>query len=1357
MTASGSEAQFFERPFGEANLPAETTLMPDDNNLLRCVVTELRRSNGVGGFHRTTFAYHGKGLLSTRNWGFLGYYAQRVRDEQSGITTYRQRRLDFPHFGQVAQVHQYDNLFGGHNEILTHNYRYFSVQSLTIGSGNTVVPYMSRRLNMIRDNGVTLGAQITDTDYQFSNGLLDETVSVQRLSESVSFAGSPSLWGELPSATVGTIVRSVETTTTYTNRTANGDWLIGFVGSQQVRRFDGDVSSPVERTQSATATPYNQTNALGSLTRFPGDSRYELTTSFSYNAQGLRKGETTSGVNIDTRSNTASNFIDQRYPQTLTNALNHPITFQVDPRFGVAAQVTDANDRTTTIDYDSFGREVSRTNADNVTFTTQYDVCSLVVCESVNGVLPSYRVRTSSPITPISETYVDSLGRVLRTATESFDGSTWIYQDTYYDNRGRIDRVTQPYFVGQPMYLTQFHYDLRDRVIRTVGPDNSEVRTIIQPEAGQHQVRIVTEQDVLDAGGVWEQTQTQHSVYALTGDLIETVDAVGTADEISTSFEYDASGLMLTAQVDGNAASTTRSVYDQAGFRSTITGPNVGTVTTVYNALGELESQEDNQGQTVFFVYDLLGRRTQQTDADGTAHWYYDPVNAIGALESRTYGGFTESYSYTGDARLDTVTTTINITGFNNTYTHDYVYDAYGRVSHLTYPSGITAGYDYNTRGYISAINDDATGTALKTLQQTDAFGNVTAELYGNGVTTTRTFDVKTGQLTSLKSLGGATVQDNVYHWKSHGMLESRVSRQNLTSREETFTYDALNRLEQAQTLFDSGSPRTLQTQYDRLGNILSKTSSHAADPQVTGYQYGSTAQAGPNAVSGVTIGSNSYLLHYDANGAITHYDAANGDDRWITWNALQLPTEVLVGDSALDTTPTARDRFLYGPDGQRFYKEASWLDDTGSLRTEHTFYLGAYEDLRPAGDPDYRRIEKALLDGTVLHVTTTSHTAQVETTVEYLHRDHLGSVERVTDEAGQSLVDLGFDPFGERRKADWAGPLSESELETLLNGVNLTTNRGFTDHEHLDRTGLIHMNGRIYDPALGRFLSPDPFVPHPTFSQSWNRYSYVLNSPLSLVDPSGYTYDFKDVNPRGPLVFFAKDEIEELRRLNHLEPGGVIDIHTPAGPGSSPSLSPYALDVANRGASVADNNVGAGLRTPGFALTSVTQYHENVTTGTAQETSGFEILHSDVQVGGEPGFIYASADSPVQGYHVNLLEHELSGGHTIKLHVAKTVAFLRRRVQSDPDVSTASSFYSLSQASALINMTLNENAATVQKMMNMPGKAWATIDATFNRPTGFSILQGKRGSQKVYNVFIYLRKPAATKEGFLIYTSFPR
>ncbi|TQV78840.1 hypothetical protein FKG94_12530 [Exilibacterium tricleocarpae] len=1127
MTQGGSEAQFFERPFGNAIAPADTAPMPADNGWLRCVVTEMRRSNGLGGFHRQTYAYHGKGLINTRNWGFIGYYAQRIRDEQSGITTYRQQRLDFPHFGRVAQVHQYDNLFGGHTETLSKTYTYLANQSLTIGSGTTLVPTMPRRISMVFENDVNLGAQVADTAYQFSGGLLSNTVATQRVVESVSFSGTPVAWGQLPPATLGTVTRSSDSRTTYSNRTAGGAWLIGFAAGQETRWFDGDVSTSPIRTQTVAATPHGNTNAVSTATQYPGDTQYELTTRFDYNTDGYQTGETVSGAGIQPRSINVSSFIDRRYPQTLTNALNQSITSQTDPRFGTPTRITDANNRTTVIDYDNLGRETARTNADGVVFSTVYDACSVIICDSVNGVVPSYRVRTHSSITPTRDTFFDSLGRVMRTAVEAFTGSTWIYQDTYYDNQGRIDRRTQPYYTGESIDFFYYHYDNRDRVVRTVRPDGSEVRMRVQADGAQHQVRITTEHDVLSAGGTPEETQVQHSLYDLTGDLVRTVDAAGTVDEISTVFTYDGSGLILSAQVDASPQNTTTFTYDRAGVQTHIAGPNIGTVRTVRNALGELISHTDNQGNTLSFTYDLLGRLTRQVDAEGTAAWTYDPHNAVGALASRTYKDFSETYRYTTEARLDSITTVITANGFNNTYTHSYGYDTQGRVSAMTYPSGIMVGYDYNARGYLSVLSDKTTASPLKTYQHTDAFGQVTGELYGNGIATTRTFNAKTGALESISSLDAGTIQDNEYRWKSNSVLESRLQRDGATVKKESFIYDGLNRLTRAATLIDGSQTRTLQTHYDRLGNLLGKTSSHTGDITVSGYQYGGTANAGPHAVSAATIDGRTYALHYDANGAIIHYDAPGGDDKWITWNARQLPVDIVVGDSRTDSTPTARDRFWYGPDGQRFYKETRWLDATQTLRTEHTFYIGAYEDLRPANDPDYQRIEKVQLDTHVMQATLTDHLNQVKAQTEYLHRDHLGSVEKVTDEAGNILLDTAFDPFGNRKKEDWRRNLNEQERQRLLEAVNLTTKRGFTNHEHLDRTGIIHMNGRIYDPTLGRFLSPDPYVQFPTFSQSWNRYSYVLNNPLNATDPSGYNSVATDLDLGPCFPFICKPDID--------------------------------------------------------------------------------------------------------------------------------------------------------------------------------------------------------------------------------------
>ncbi len=155
--------------------------------------------------------------------------------------------------------------------------------------------------------------------------------------------------------------------------------------------------------------------------------------------------------------------------------------------------------------------------------------------------------------------------------------------------------------------------------------------------------------------------------------------------------------------------------------------------------------------------------------------------------------------------------------------------------------------------------------------------------------------------------------------------------------------------------------------------------------------------------------------------------------------------------------------------------------------------------------------MQKTRVGASIVEVRTLSHpdpaNSNAQTAVsslEYLHRDHLGSVEAVTDESGAKLLTLAHDPFGARRKADWTRSLDSGEIETLADDLKLKVSRGYSDHEHLDRAGFIHMNGRVHDPRTGRFLSPDPIVGNPAFSQSWHSYSHVANSPLSLVDPTG-------------------------------------------------------------------------------------------------------------------------------------------------------------------------------------------------------------------------------------------------------------
>jgi len=109
---------------------------------------------------------------------------------------------------------------------------------------------------------------------------------------------------------------------------------------------------------------------------------------------------------------------------------------------------------------------------------------------------------------------------------------------------------------------------------------------------------------------------------------------------------------------------------------------------------------------------------------------------------------------------------------------------------------------------------------------------------------------------------------------------------------------------------------------------------------------------------------------------------------------------------------------------------------------------------------------------------------------------DYQGNCYSVTDELGNVVERYSFDPWGRRRNpADWTFNNVQSTY---------TFDRGYTGHEMLDAFSLINMNGRVYDPIIARFLSPDNYVQAPESSQGFNRYSYCLNNPLKYTDPSG-------------------------------------------------------------------------------------------------------------------------------------------------------------------------------------------------------------------------------------------------------------
>ena len=191
---------------------------------------------------------------------------------------------------------------------------------------------------------------------------------------------------------------------------------------------------------------------------------------------------------------------------------------------------------------------------------------------------------------------------------------------------------------------------------------------------------------------------------------------------------------------------------------------------------------------------------------------------------------------------------------------------------------------------------------------------------------------------------------------------------------------------------------------------------------------------------------------------------------------------------------------FVYGPARSRTKRTDKVVTGSGTSTTT-TLYLGNVEKISaPDGSFTYKRY---IADGVLVEQTYDTGGARTAEDTRYLLRDHLGSIDVITNVIGTVEQDMSFDAWGQRRAANNWTVLALLRLTDTTHGRYTT--RGYTGHEMLDAVGIIHMNGRIYDPKLGRFLQADPVIQFPNYSQSRNRYSYVLNNPLNATDPTGY------------------------------------------------------------------------------------------------------------------------------------------------------------------------------------------------------------------------------------------------------------
>ncbi len=524
-------------------------------------------------------------------------------------------------------------------------------------------------------------------------------------------------------------------------------------------------------------------------------------------------------------------------------------------------------------------------------------------------------------------------------------------------------------------------------------------------------------------------------------------------DGNSVFFTYDAADNLLTIKdFKGN---TITNEYDARGFKTKMIDPDMGTYLYEYNGFGELIKQTYPNGNVATMTYDKLGRILTRVDNDGTTTNTYDAGNkAIGKLSGISSYVSTHSFAYDILGRKSQEVVTVNSQSFTTTYT----YDAKGRLNTLSYPaSGLVLRNVYNTYGYLYELRNNANNGLFWRLNTMDAKGNILLQEFGNGVKTEQQYEDATQYLKSIRSyLNSTTLQHFSFEFNEMAHLTKRKDEKR--NKTETFEYDNINRL--ITTRINDVAATSLT--YDELGNITYKS-------DVGYYEYGGVNN-GPHRLLNVRTNSDSVQCSFNLNINTT----------FTSFNKVK---EI--------SNDTARVEVFYGPDQQRIMQKMY----VRNVLTRTKLYIGGLVEIESFAAGKTKTT--SFVGGIGIQVTETQG-ATTTTQMKYYLKDHLGSISGLTGNGGVLLEEYSYDAWGKRRNTDW------TPLSSAFNG---THDRGFTNHEHYDLFAMIDMNGRVYDPILGRFIQADPYIEDFTDLQALNRYAYVENNPLSYTDPSGYFF----------------------------------------------------------------------------------------------------------------------------------------------------------------------------------------------------------------------------------------------------------
>ena len=1061
------------------------------------VVAEHSASNGIGGLNDTLYRYRGA-IYNNKGRGFQGFRAIEV-EEAVNASTDKVSRTEFHQKWPISSIVETSCVWLAtdtiivpptdddpnpkcsnvedsvkllskiktdviHNVATTGGARFVAVKKQTITSYD------------LADRTLLLTTKITDRNFDTWGNVIYES------------QWHDDDWGEV----------HAETTTDFFP--ANESiWWLDKIDERRVQYnpvADRHGSSPsitpgTDNIKIITTDfiAYAENHRLPSQVKITGnDTPLWSQVDAAYNAYGLPTHIETDGTDVTgprtvdtTYSKDGTIQADDGYfPYAIANSLGHTSTQHTDPKHGQPTSQWSPNNLQSVTSYDAFGRITETTPAGQPTAYQRFFWCSGgTICPAG----ASYTITTLSAGTPEINSYLDQFGREVQSSIKNFADTSFINVTTDYDERGNTIFQSQPYDIAAGESAT-----IGTRFLSFDALGRLQTKEIDQADGTIFLTAYTFDglKTSINASGL-----LMHRIYNGLEQLVETEDAL---DGI-TRYAYDGAGNPIVLQdpnavIDSNIASITAS-YNALGHKQWVDDPNMGLKNFTYNALGEVLSELDANGDDVGMLYDELGRLTDRfVNGALDGKWHYDNTDTnkgLGLLDFedsqfRGDGSRLQKFYYYSDAgtgRKAPLQVTHRF--YENTDPNDFLdYDTayftdgyYGRPKGMRYPDGAGGdngtglAYSYNNAGYVTEEKDSDSSYVYRQITARDSRNQITQSTLTNGLLTqTAQYYANTGQMKLITvSNGGGNVHDLYYEYDTFGNLDYQRTTYAGALSTENFVYDDLHRLTQSRRSINGVATPDINYSFDASGNLTSKSDYASL------YNYPTSR---PNAVDSVTlVGGGSVNFYYDGNGNMT-----DGHNKTLTYNAFNKPATITKGSNSTECS--------YGADLMRYRQEMN--------SGERTYYLDKLMEIITVGtSTDYRHY---LSDVVVL--TKTGALNDPNPGIDYLHRDRLGSLATITDKNGLSAQARGFDPFGKPRDGDWA----DRNPPTLDSTI---TDRGFTEHEHLDDYELIHMNGRAFDYNLGRFLSVDPFIQDPGNSQSLNPYSYIMNNPLAGTDPSGY------------------------------------------------------------------------------------------------------------------------------------------------------------------------------------------------------------------------------------------------------------